>query len=66
MTPIGFNFLFNSSLCAQVFQVKNNYFCSELIVEAFEAAGYPISPFDGWRVKPTDFIGNPLLAEVLP
>ena len=64
LTPVGFNFIFDNAAIAKLCHVENNYFCSELIVEAFEQTGYPISPFDGWRVKPTDFISNPLLEEV--
>jgi len=62
--PVGMNFMFKNQLVDQLCQVENSYFCSELIVEAFEEAGFPISPFDGWRVKPSDFIGNPLLTDV--
>ncbi|GEM_PF-4468779 len=62
--PVGFDFLFDNPAVDKLFQVENTYFCSELIVDAFCDAGYPISPFDGWRVKPADFIGNPLLNEV--
>ncbi len=64
LIPVGFNFLFDNAAVAKFFHVDNNYFCSELVVEAFEAAQYPISPFDGWRVKPSDFISNPVLDEV--
>ncbi len=62
--PVGFDFLFDNPAIDKLFQVENTYFCSELIVDAFADAGYPISAFDGWRVKPADFIGNPVLSEV--
>ena len=58
--PISFNFVFDNSLIDKWCHLDKAYFCSELIVDAFEAAGYPMSPYDGWRVKPTDFFSNPL------
>ncbi|MBI3997256.1 MAG: hypothetical protein HY352_06330 [Candidatus Omnitrophica bacterium] len=66
LVPLGFNFIFDTSWLAKLANVQDKYFCSELIVEAFEENGYPISPFDAWRVKPSDFISNPVLAEVSP
>lgn len=65
LTPVGFNYIFDNETVAKLCQVQDNFFCSELVVEAFSEVGYPISPFDGWRVKPTDFIGNPVLEEVV-
>ena len=65
LIPVGFNFIFDNAAIDKFFHVEDTYFCSELVVEAFCAVGYPISPFDGWRVKPTDFISNPLLSEVV-
>jgi len=62
--PISFNFLFNNWIVDKLCHMDNAYFCSELIVDAFKDTGYPISPYDGWRVKPSDFISNPLLEEV--
>ena len=64
LIPVGFNFIFDNPAIDKLFHVENTYFCSELVVDAFLDAGYPISPFDGWRVKPTDFISNPVLSEV--
>lgn len=62
--PISFNCLFENTFVDKFCKMDNAYFCSELIVEAFEDIDYPISPYDGWRVKPSDFISNPLLEEV--
>jgi uncharacterized protein YycO len=62
--PISFNFLFTNPVVDKWCKMEKAYFCSELIVEAFEDIGYPVSPYDGWRVKPSDFISNPLLEEV--
>ena len=62
--PISFNFLFTNSLIDKICHMDRAYFCSELIVDAFDEIGYPISPYDGWRVKPTDFISNPFLEPV--
>ena len=62
--PVSFNWIFDNTWIDRWLDLDKAYFCSELIVDAFEAAGYPISPYDGWRVKPTDFISNPLLMTV--
>ncbi len=62
--PVSFNWIFDAGWLDRLLNLDNAYFCSELIVDAFEAAGYPVSPYDGWRVKPTDFINNPLLVPV--
>jgi len=64
--PISFNFLFNSKIIDKLCHLDKAYFCSELVVDAFEDVGVPLSPYDGWRVKPTDFISNPLLEPVTP
>ena len=66
LIPLGFNFIFDTTWLARLANVQDKYFCSELIVEAFEENGYPVSPFDAWRVKPLDFISNPVLIEVNP
>ena len=65
-TPISFNYALDNSLVNKLCHLDNAYFCSELIVDAFDDIGYPISPYDGWRVKPTDFISNPFLESVKP
>ncbi len=62
--PVSFNWIFDQSWVDRLLNLDNAYFCSELIVDAFEAAKYPISSYDGWRVKPTDFISNPLLLPI--
>ncbi len=62
--PFSFNFLFDNWVVNKLCHLDNAYFCSELIVDAFKEANYPISPYDGWRVKPTDFISNPFLQPV--
>ncbi|MBI2870392.1 MAG: hypothetical protein HYY14_01650 [Candidatus Omnitrophica bacterium] len=64
IVPISFNLLFDNRLVDRLCRLDGAYFCSELIVDAFQEAGHPISPFDGWRVKPSDFISNPLLQPV--
>lgn len=63
-TPISFNFLFDNWIVNKLCNLDKAYFCSELIADAFNASGNPISPYDGWRIKPTDFISNPLLDPV--
>jgi len=62
--PFSFNFLFDNPFFDKICHLDNAYFCSELIVDAFKAANFPVSPYDGWRVKPTDFISNPFLEPV--
>ena len=62
--PVSFNFIFDNVIFDKWCHLDKAYFCSELIVDAFDEAGCPISPYDGWRVKPTDFISNPLLESV--
>ena len=64
LMPISFNCIFNNPFVDRLCHLDNAYFCSELIVDAFKEEGHPISPYDGWRVKPTDFISNPLLEPV--
>ena len=64
LIPVGLNFIFDNPAIDKLFHVENTYFCSELVVDAFSEAGHPISAFDGWRVKPTDFINNPVFREV--
>lgn len=64
LVPVSFNSLFDNKFFDKTCKLDNAYFCSELIVDAFDEIGYPISPFDGWRVKPTDFISNPMLESV--
>ena len=63
-TPISFNFVFDNDFFDKKCHLDKAYFCSELVVDAFSAAGHPVSPYDGWRVKPSDFISNPLLEPV--
>jgi hypothetical protein len=62
--PFSFNFLFDNRFIDKICHLDNAYFCSELIVDAFKASDYPVSPYDGWRVKPTDFISNPFFMQV--
>ncbi len=62
--PVSFNWIFDNSWLDQWLSLDQAYFCSELVVDAFCAAGFPVSPYDGWRVKPTDFISNPALLPV--
>ncbi len=62
--PISFNFIFDNSTIDKWCHLDKAYFCSELIVDAFDSVQQPISPYDGWRVKPSDFISNPLLEVV--
>lgn len=40
------------------------HLCPQLVIDAYAAIGYPTSPYDGWRARPSGFVGNPLLAPV--
>ncbi len=62
--PITCNFLFDNKFVNKKCSMDNAYFCSELIVDAFGKADFPISPYKGWRVKPADFITNPFLKPI--
>lgn len=62
--PVGMHFLFNNPKVDELCRVDKAYFCSELVADAFTAAGAPLSGYDGWRIKPVDFLTNPLLVPV--
>jgi uncharacterized protein YycO len=55
-----------SSFAERIFNVKDAYFCSELIAEAFQAKGHHIFDRVPWRVKPLDFVFSPLFREIPP
>ena len=65
MIPMGFDFMFDDESIDEAFHLENAYFCSELVVDAFASVHYPVSACDGWRVKPLDFVGSPVLEDVL-
>ncbi len=46
------------------FNVKDSYFCSELLAEGFLASGHDVFGRKPWRVKPLDFAHTPLFEEV--
>jgi hypothetical protein len=64
LVPVSFNWLFDNPWLDRRLRLDRAYFCSELVVDAYASIGHRISPYDGWRVKPSDFIGNPMLQEV--
>ncbi len=64
LIPISFNWLFDDCIMDRLCGLDEAYFCSELVVDAYASTGNSVSPFDGWRVKPSDFISNPLLDNV--
>lgn len=51
-------------IAGKIFNVDHAYFCSELIAEAFEKRGYKLFARAAWRVKPLDFLFNPIFTEV--
>jgi len=64
LTPVSFNWIFDNPWLDRRLRLDRAYFCSELVVDAYASVGHHLSPYDGWRVKPCDFVGNPLLREV--
>jgi uncharacterized protein YycO len=64
LIPISFNWLFDDCIMDRICGLDEAYFCSELVVDAYASTDNSVSPFDGWRVKPSDFISNPLLEKV--
>ena len=64
LVPVSFNWIFDNPWIDRRLRLDRAYFCSELVVDAYAAAGHHLTPYDGWRVKPSDFVGNPLLGEV--
>lgn len=46
------------------FNVKDSYFCSELVAEAFLVNGHDLFHRKAWRVKPLDFAFNPMFRQV--
>jgi uncharacterized protein YycO len=40
------------------------YFCSELVADAYKESGAPVASYHSWRVKPSDFITNPMFEDV--
>lgn len=66
ITPVGMNLLFDNPFLDRLCRIEMAYSGAELVVDAFKDAGYPLTSYDGWRVKPADFIGNPLLEEIKP
>ena len=49
--PISFNWLYNDPIIDRLCRL--------------DKAGHALAPYDGWRVKPSDFISNPLLEPVV-
>ncbi len=64
VVPVSFNWLFDNPWIDRRLRLDRAYFCSELVVDAYASIGHPLSPYDGWRVKPSDFVGNPVLEPV--
>jgi hypothetical protein len=62
--PNTFEWVFNDEFYEKLFMIEDKYFCSELAAEAYKEAGHPITPFESWRVKPSDLLKNPFFEEV--
>jgi len=54
----------SSPFAERFFNVKDAYFCSELVAEAYEAAGHDVFKRSAWRVKPLDFAYTPVFREI--
>lgn len=63
--PVTMNFIFNNKTIDKLCNLDKAYFCSELVADAYGNPGYRISPYDGWRIKPSDFIKNPFFEEII-
>ena len=62
--PATANFIFNNKFVDKLCNLDKGYFCSELVADAYEHAGYKVSSFDNWRIKPSDFMKNPFFKEI--
>ena len=62
--PVSCNFIFRNTLIDQWCNLDYAYFCSELISDAYKEGGYTITPYDSWRIKPSDLLYNPFFQEV--
>jgi len=62
--PVSANFIFDNKLIDKWCNLDEAYFCSELIADAYKEAGHKITPFDSWRIKPSDFIKSPFFEEI--
>lgn len=64
LEPSVLNGFLGSDYAERVFNVKQSYFCSELVAKSYETIGHRLFAQRAWRVKPLDFLFNPLLKEV--
>lgn len=54
----------SSPFAERFFNVKDAYFCSELVAEAYLEAGHDVFKRSAWRVKPLDFAYTPVFREI--
>lgn len=59
------DWVFDNRYVDTLLNLDNSFFCSELAATAYQEAGARISQFDNWRIKPSDFIWNPLFEEAV-
>lgn len=64
MEPVILNGFLGTDFAERVFNVKQSYFCSELVAASYESIGHRLFARRSWRVQPVDFLFNPLLQEV--
>jgi len=62
--PVTANFVFNNKFVDKLCYLDKGYFCSELVADAYQHAGYKVSSADSWRTKPSDFMKNPIFEEI--
>ncbi|MEI8011627.1 MAG: hypothetical protein WCI27_03975 [Candidatus Omnitrophota bacterium] len=65
MIPPMFSAWLDGDFAEKFFDVRDAYFCSELIADAFKAADCAVFGEKSWRVKPLDFAFNPVFHEVV-
>ena len=61
LLPLSFGWLTAGEHIDRLFSGDGRYTCCELVVEAFAAAGHPISATPGWRVISADLLDSPVL-----
>lgn len=63
--PPMFSGWLDNDFADKFFNVKDAYFCSELVADAFKKQKWPLFGMKSWRVKPLDFALNPFFEEVI-
>lgn len=56
--------ILDNAIVDRLLHLDKAYFCSEFVADAYKECGAPVSASDSWRVKPADFMTNPMFEEV--